>query len=177
MRKKSKELLDNLNKITQKPNRFEPPKSIPDTNRLWKSQLKDEFIHKWPKQYHEGPWNKEVDDEGNVDYWTPFDRIYGGLYGINLTQKDGTQYTGKIHRKRRLVQGMDGKNFYTEVRVTADGRWFDNGGFPIDPPTKVEENEEKQEVSFVKPELTEEEKAEQAKYEREAEADMLKKLK
>ena len=72
---------------------------------------------------------------------------------------------------------MDGNNFYQQVRVTADGRWFDNCGFPIDPPTKVEEEEEKTEVGFVHREQTEEEKTEQAKWKATEEQRMLKKLK
>ena len=73
MSKKTKELLDNLNKITEKPkNRFEGEPTIPDTNRLWKSQLAHESIHKWPAIYHKGPWTKVVEDDGTIDYWTPF---------------------------------------------------------------------------------------------------------
>jgi hypothetical protein len=73
---------------------------------------------------------------------------------------------------------MDGNNFYQQIRVTSDGRWFDNGGFPIDPPIKVEEeDEEKQTAGFVKMELSDEEKAEQAKWKAEEEAKMLSKLK
>jgi|ETNmetMinimDraft_17_1059902.scaffolds.fasta_scaffold17133_2 hypothetical protein len=178
MRKKSKELLDNLNKITEKPkDRFAPKPSIPDTNRMWKSALMDTDIYDFPKEYYKGPWNKEVDEEGNEDYWTPYDRIYGGLYGITLIQKDGTKYDGKIYKKRRLVKGTDGNNFYQQIRVTADGRWFDNSGMPINPPAKVEEQEEKSEIGFVKPELTEEEKAEQARYKTEQEKKMLDNLK
>lgn len=177
MRKKSKELLDNLSKITEKPSdRFAPKPSIPDTNRMWKSQLSD-GIHEWPKEYQKGPWNKEVDEEGNVDYWTPYDRIYGGLYDIKLIQKDGTQYSGKIHKKRRLRKGSNGNNFYQEIRVTADGRWFDNSGMPIDPPTKVEDEEVKETIGFSRRELSDEEKAEIAKYKAEEEKKMLSKLK
>ena len=52
MRKKSKELLDNLNKITEKPkDRFAPKPSIPDTNRMWKSALMDTDIYDFPKEY------------------------------------------------------------------------------------------------------------------------------
>ena len=71
------------------------------------------------------------------------------------------------------------KNFYSTCTVTADGRWFDNGGFPIDPPKQEDqqEEEEKAEIGFAKRELTEEEKAEQAKWKTRAESDMLKKLK
>ena len=176
MRKKSKELLDNLNKITQKPNRFEPKPTIPDTNRMWKSAMEGD-IYDFPKEYDKGPWNKEVDDDGDVDYWVAYDRIYGGLSGERLIQKDGTEYKGKIYNKRRLRQGMDGKNFYQQIRVTADGRWFDNGGMPIKPPTKVEDEEEKDSVGFMHRELTDEEKAEQAKWKAREEKEMLSKLK
>ena len=177
MRKKSKELLDNLNKITEKPrNRFEPKPSIPDTNRMWKS-AHESGITPLPKSYEPIKWNKETEEDGIVDYWTPFDRIYGGLTQIKLIQKDGTEYLGKITKKRRLRKGLNGNNFYQEIRVTADGRWFDNGGFPIDPPTKVEDEEEKESAGFMHRELTDEEKAEQAKYKAEQEAKMLSKLK
>ncbi len=138
MSKKSQELLDNLNKIVAKPDKFETKPTIPDTNRLWKSQLEYEDIHKWPAIYHKGPWTKVVEDDGSIDYWTPFDRVYGGMYGKRITQKDGTEYKGKIHHKYRLLKGVDGKNFRSQCTVTADGRWFDNGGFPIDPPKNVE---------------------------------------
>ena len=76
--------------------------------------------------------------------------MYGGLFGYQrLEQKDGTTYKGKLYHKRRLLKsGLDDKNFYSQCTITADGRWFDNAGFPIDPPKqveieKVEEKEEK----------------------------------
>ena len=77
-----------------------------------------------------------------------------------------------------FTKGINGNNFYQQIRVTADGRWFDNSGFPIDPPAKVEDEEEKNnKATFVKMELTEEEKAEQARYQAEEEKKMLSKLK
>jgi hypothetical protein len=50
---------------------------------------------------------------------------------------------------------------------------------PIDPPKQEDQHEEEQknEVSFAKRELTEEEIAEQNKWKQRAESDMLKKLK
>ena len=48
---------------------------------------------------------------------------------------------------------------------------------PMDAPTKVEDEEKKEEIGFAKRELTEEEKTEQAKWQQRAESDMLKKLK
>ena len=139
MRQKSKDLLEKLNKITEKPkDKFEVKPTLPDTNRFWKSVHESE-INSLPKSYNPIKWNKEEDD-GEVDYWTPIDRIYGGL-GANpqkLIQKDGTQYYGKLSQKNRLVKGVDGNNFRSRCTVTADGRWFNNSGFPIDPPTNLE---------------------------------------
>ena len=173
MRKKSKELLDNLNKITQKPNRFERKPTISHTNKMYKSVID---TYEFPKSYLKGPWIKEEED-GEVDYWVAYDRIYGGLSGERLVQKDGTEYKGKLYKKGRLREGMNGQNFYQQLRVTADGRWFDNSGMPIEAPTKVEEEEEQDTIGFMNRELTDEEKAEQAKWKTRAESDMLKKLK
>ena len=109
----SKELLENLNKITaSKTNPVPIPNTrvfLPETNKFWKSQLTD-GIHEWPKEYHKGPWNKVVDEDGTVDYWAPFDRIYGGLAtnSQRLVQKDGTEYQGKLHSKRRLIKHETG---------------------------------------------------------------------
>ena len=71
------------------------------------------------------------------------DRVYGSLYESTLHQKDGTIYTGKLYNKRRLVTRKDAmtnekNNFYSACVSTADGRWFDNCGFPIEAPTKLE---------------------------------------
>jgi len=173
MRKKSKELLDNLNKITQKPNRFERKPTISHTNKMYKSVID---TYEFPKSYLKGPWIKEEED-GEVDYWVAYDRIYGGLSGERLVQKDGTEYKGKLYKKRRLREGMNGQNFYQQVRVTADGRWFDNGGMPIEAPTKVEDEEEQESVGFMHRELTDEEKAEQAKWKTQQEMERLKRLK
>ena len=173
MRKKSKELLDNLNKITQKPNRFEREPTISHTNKMYKSVIDS---YEFPKSYLKGPWIKEEED-GEVDYWVAYDRIYGGLSGERLIQKDGTEYKGKLYKKRRLREGMNGQNFYQQVRVTADGRWFDNGGMPKEAPTKVEDEEEQESVGFMHRELTDEEKAEQAKWKTQQEMERLKKLK
>ena len=181
MRKKSKELLDNLNKITEKPrNRFEPKPTVPDTNRMWKS-AHESGITPLPKSYEPIKWNKEVDEDGDVDYWTPFDRVYGGL-GLNqqkVINKDGTTYQGKLYHKYRLLKGIDGKNFKSRCTITQDGRWFDNSGFPIDPPSKdkIEEEEKDEGPTFMKRELTDEEKAEEAKWKAQEEAKMLSKLK
>ena len=134
MRKKSKELLDSLNKITQNPkSRFAREKFDIITNRFYVPNN----IHTLPKSYDKA---KRYKDEEWLDgEYIMIDRIYGGVHRSDqrLIQKDRSTYTGKIHKKRRLVKGI-GNNFYSECRVTADGRWFDNSGFPIEPPTKVD---------------------------------------
>ena len=71
------------------------------------------------------------------------DRVYGSLYESSLHQKDGTVYTGKLYSKRRLITRKDPitgekSNFYSSCTSTADGRWFDNCGMPIEAPTKLE---------------------------------------
>ena len=57
-------------------------------------------------------------------------------------QKDGSRYNGKLYQKRRLITSKgftgDKNSFYSRCTVTADGRWFDNGGLPIEAPTKLE---------------------------------------
>ena len=63
-----------------------------------------------------------------------YDRIYGNIYKqLKLIQKNGTEYTGKIEKKS--IKLKDGTLSY--VRVTADNRWFDKGGMPIDKPTNL----------------------------------------
>jgi hypothetical protein len=138
MSEKTKKLLDSLNKITEpKQDKFAPPPSIPDTNRMWKSHIEC-GISSLPKSYEPIEWTK-VEEDGDVDYWTAFDRVYGGLSQSRLVNRDGTEYNGKLYSKRRLVKGMDGNKFYSKCTVTADGRWFDNSGFPIDPPNEIEQ--------------------------------------
>ena len=71
------------------------------------------------------------------------DRVYGSLYDDHLLQKDGSVYAGKLYKKRRLMTRKDPMtnektNFYSACVSTADGRWFDNCGFPIETPTKLE---------------------------------------
>jgi hypothetical protein len=178
MKTKTKELLDNLNKITQKPkSNIWEIKTIPDTNKMWKSTI-DSGINSLPKSYDKNKWIKDPTDE-DEDLFKWIDRMYGGVHKSDqkLVQKDGSTYTGKIHKKRRLIKGMNGDNFYSECRITADGRWFDNCGMPIEAPTKVEEEEEKETAGFIDSEPTEEELVEQAKLKAEREQKMLQELK
>ena len=139
MSKKSKELLDNLSKITEKPqSKFQRDTFHSYTNMFYTSMPED--IHKLPKRYDKA--KRKKDEDG--DEYIMIDRIYGSIFkgGERLVQADGTVYTGKLYSKRRLLTSTDftkeKKNFYSPCRVTADGRWFDNAGMPIEVPTKLE---------------------------------------
>jgi len=66
------------------------------------------------------------------DKW--IDRIYQDMYGnIELVNKDFTTYKGKINK--RSIKLKDGSLSY--VHVTADQRWFDKQGMPIDRPKNL----------------------------------------
>ena len=135
---KTKKLLDNLKNITAKTDKFQEVQ-LSSSNRYWL----DSETTTLPSSYDKAKRYKDDDDEEFIY----IDRIYGGLFDYqSLEQKNGTTYKGKLYKKRRLMQGADGKNFYSQCTVTADGRWFDNGGIPIIPPKQVEiEKEEEQE--------------------------------
>ena len=63
-----------------------------------------------------------------------YDRIYENIYKqLNLIQKDGSTYTGKIDKKS--IKLSDGTLSY--VRVTVDNRWFDRHGMPIKKPDNL----------------------------------------
>jgi len=132
---KTQELLNSLKEITQKP--------------------------KNPEQIIRPASNIQGEDKnGNPIF---IDRIYGGINGkTELVNKNGTIYRGKIHRKRRLLQSKSivgpKTSFYSVCYETADGRWFDNCGMPIEAPKKVEEEEQVETVEVQKEELTAEEK-------------------
>ena len=145
---KTKKLLDNLKEITNKKDRF-ATKPIPSsTNTIWKSSI-EMGIDSLPKSYDKDKWIIDKADEDN-DSFKYIDRIYGGLFGYQrLEQKDGTVYKGKLYDKRRLLKGSDGNNFYSPCTVTADGRWFDNSGFPIEPPKKVDLEKEVEETPTI----------------------------
>ena len=77
------------------------------------------------------------------------DRLYSDLFGgIKLIQKNHKEYTGKVHKKRRLIsrKSMNGDNvsFYSVCYVTADNRWFDNVGLPIEAPKNSLDEEVKE---------------------------------
>ena len=132
---KTKKLLEGLGKITDSaPSRFEQQKFHSYTNRYYPNTL-----NKLPASYDKA--KRKKDEDG--DEYIMIDRVYGSLYESTLHQKDGTIYTGKLYSKRRLVTRKDAmtnekNNFYSACVSTADGRWFDNCGFPIEAPTKLE---------------------------------------
>tara|TARA_Y100000592_G_scaffold27313_1_gene43387 strand:- start:12659 stop:13156 length:498 start_codon:yes stop_codon:yes gene_type:complete len=137
---KTKKLLEGLGKITDSaPKSFVEQKYHSYTNRFYKT-----FIHKLPAIYDKAKPKK--DEEG--DEYVMIDRVYGSLYDDHLLQKDGTVYTGKLYKKRRLVVRKDPitgekKNFFSACTSTADGRWFDNCGMPIEAPDKLEPEKQK----------------------------------
>ncbi len=117
---KTKELLEGLNQITAKP-------SVPDP-----------IYTSVSNQYGEKADGKPI----------YIDRLYGGLYGdTKVINKDHTTYKGKIHKRRRLLSKKDihgeSYSFYSVCYETADGRWFDNAGLPIDAPKKLEPEKKK----------------------------------
>ena len=131
---KTKKLLEGLGKITDSaPKPFVEGKYHSYTNRYYPNT-----IHPLPAIYDKA---KRIKDEDGDEY-IMIDRVYGSLYGQTLLQKDGTEYKGKLYNKRRLITHKNNMNekvsFYSRCTVTADGRWFDNGGMPIEVPTKLE---------------------------------------
>ena len=132
---KTKELLEGLGNIVRKPSPFREEKYDSYTNRFYIIQY---GLHKLPARYDKAKRHKDEDDFEYIK----IDRVYGGLYEQQLHQADGTIYKGKLHKKRRLITNKDitgeQDNFYSRCIVTADGRWFDNGGMPIEAPTKLE---------------------------------------
>ena len=137
---KTKKLLEGLGKITDSaPKSFVDLKYHSYTNRFYQN-----FIHKLPAIYDKA--KRKKDEDG--DEYVMIDRVYGSLYDDHLLQKDGTIYTGKLYRKRRLIVRKDPitgekKNFYSACSSTADGRWFDNTGLPIEAPDKLEPEKQK----------------------------------
>lgn len=103
------------------------------------------------------------------------DRLYSDLFGgIKLIQKNHREYPGKVHRKRRLIsrKSINGDNisFYSVCYVTADNRWFDNVGMPIEAPkNSLDEEVKESNVEIVKmpPSAEELEQIKQQKLEQE----------
>ena len=103
------------------------------------------------------------------------DRLYSDLFGgIKLIQKNHKEYPGKVHKKRRLIskKSINGDNisFYSVCYVTADNRWFDNVGLPIEAPKhSLDEEVKESNVEIVKmpPSAEELEQIKQQKLEQE----------
>ena len=165
---KTKQLLEGLGKITDSAPRVrETEKYHSYTNRFYPNSL-----HQLPKSYDKAKRRKDEDGEEYI----MIDRVYGSLFDDLLVQKDGTIYTGKLYRKRQLLTRKDPftgekSNFYSPCSSTADGRWFNNQGFPIDPPDKLEPEKQPDPEEL---ELEARRKAENAKA---REAELLSKLK
>lgn len=65
------------------------------------------------------------------------DRIYLIWETPELVNKDNSIYKGKIHTRAITCQDLQGNNFRSYVYETADGRWFDRAGLPIDKPNNL----------------------------------------
>jgi len=155
---KTKKLLEGLGKITDSaPKPFKTERVHSYTNRYYPNT-----INIMPARYDKA--KRKKDDDG--DEYFMIDRVYGGLYGQTLMQADGTEYQGKLYNKRRLIT-RNKNSFYSKCTVTADGRWFDNSGMPIETPAKLEPEKVK----------TEEELQEEKKLKAEKEARLIANLK
>ena len=110
-------------------------------NIATKTQIKEENHLVVSNEYGE-------DSKGKIIY---IDRMYGDMFGDHkLIQKNHKQYTGKIHKRRRLIKATDGNSFYSACYETADARWFDNAGMPIETPKRAEaEPEVQSNIEFV----------------------------
>jgi hypothetical protein len=132
---KTKQLLEGLGKITDSaPKVRETDKFHSYTNRYYPNT-----VNPISSKYDKAKRKKDEDGEEYI----MIDRVYGSLFDDHLVQKDGSIYTGKLYRKRRLMTKKDPitgekSNFFSPCFSTADGRWFNNTGFPIDPPEKLE---------------------------------------
>ena len=160
---KTKQLLEGLGRITDSaPKVREDDKFHSYTNRFYPN-----LLHQLPKSYDKAKRRKDEDGEEYI----MIDRVYGDLWDTGrLQQKDGTTYSGRLYKKRRLLIRKDPitgekSNFYSACTSTADGRWFDNLGLPIEAPDKLEPEKQPDPEEL---ELIEKRKAEAAKI-REAE--------
>ena len=155
---KTKQLLEGLGRITDSaPKVRETEKFHSYTNRFYPN-----FLHQLPKSYDKAKRKKDEDGEEYI----MIDRVYGDLWNTGrLQQKDGTTYSGRLYRKRRLLVRKDPitgekSNFYSACTSTADGRWFDNQGLSIEAPTQLEPEKKPDPEEL---ELLEKRKAENAK--------------
>ena len=92
---------------------------------------------------------KGEDEHGNPVF---IDRIYGTGPTQRLIQKDATIYQGTITKRRITVKRLTREgSFNSHVWETADGRWFDRGGMPIEKPEQLinDKEEESTETSSI----------------------------
>jgi hypothetical protein len=83
------------------------------------------------------------DEHGNPIF---IDRMYGAGPTQRLIQKDGTIYQGTITKRRITVKRLTGEgSFNSYVWQTADGRWFDRSGMPIDKPAQLDDTKNEEE--------------------------------
>jgi len=75
------------------------------------------------------------DEHGNPIF---IDRIYGADHTLRLIQKDGTIYNGTLTKRRIVCEFTNGERFNSHVWETADGRWFDRSGMPINRPAQLD---------------------------------------
>ena len=76
--------------------------------------------------------NKEYIGDGSK--FIAYDRIYSNLHkSLTLIQKNGTTYIGRIEKKSIKLE--DGTLSF--VHKTADNRWFNRTGMPIDKPINL----------------------------------------
>ena len=157
---KTKKLLEGLGKITGSA----PKDRKEEVFHSYTNRYYPNTIHVLPTRYDKA--RRRKDDEGQE--YIMIDRVYGGLYGQRLMQKDGTEYKGKLYNKRRLLTSKNSAgekaNFYSRCTVTSDGRWFDNGGLPIEAPAKLEPEKikSKEEIEEEQREMAEKAKAKEA---------------
>lgn len=84
---------------------------------------------------------------GEDEYGNPIfiDRIYGTGPTQRLIQKDATIYQGTLTKRRITVKRLTKEgSFNSHVWETADGRWFDRGGMPIEKPKQLVNDKEEE---------------------------------
>ena len=155
---KTKQLLEGLGKITDSAPKVRESERVNSyTNRYYPNT-----VNPISSKYDKAKRKKDEDGEEYI----MIDRVYGDLWNTGrLQQKDGSTYSGKLYRKRRLLIRKDPitgekSNFYSACTSTADGRWFDNQGLPIEAPTQLEPEKQPDPEEL---ELMEKRKAESAK--------------
>ena len=115
---KTKQLLEGLGRITDSaPKVRETDKFHSYTNRYYPNA-----INPISSKYDKAKRKKDEDGEEYI----MIDRVYGSLFDDILIQKDGSVYTGKLYRRRRLMTRKDPftgekSNFYSPCSSTADG--------------------------------------------------------